>query len=246
MRDLPPRTILYLRSTAFLIFWIVTTVLYATLSVFTFFLPFAARYRIITSWSDLNIWWLERTCKLTYRVDGLSNIPNQPSIVMSNHQSSWETMALKRFFPPMAWVVKRELLWVPFFGWGMALTEPSALDRGAGRAAVEQLLRRARERLQAGRWIIVFPEGTRVPPGHKKPFKMGGAVVASHYQVPVVPVAHNAGYFWPRRTFLKLPGTITLSIGPPINTAGKAPERVIEEARTWIQEKVQEISPDMA
>ena len=241
-RSLPPTAVLFVRSLAFSIVFIFSTVVYAFFGFVTYLLPFQRRYRLLTTWADMNLWWLKMVCKLDYRVEGLENIPSQPSIVISNHQSTWETMALKKFFPPMAWVVKRELTWIPFFGWALAMLEPIAIDRSSGRKAVEQVLQKGRRCLQTGRWVIVFPEGTRVAPGQKRKYKMGGAIVASDTQVPVVPVAHNAGFFWPRRKFIKLPGVITVSIGPRIDSRGKTPVQINAEAKAWIEAKLEKHS----
>jgi len=214
---------------------------YIVPSVLTLIVPYSVRYRMLTSWADLNLWCLERVCGLSYRVDGLHNIPDQPSVVMSNHQSTWETLVLKRFFPPLSWVVKRELMWIPFFGWSLAMLQPIAIDRGAGRRAVDQLIQQGQDRLKSGLWVVVFPQGTRVAPDKKRRFRLGGAALACQTQVPVIPVAHNSGYFWPRRQFLKYPGTITISFGPPVSTAGKSPEVVMAEVKTWIETRLEAI-----
>ena len=232
---------LYLRSSAFFVVFVLSTIIYALLSILTFPLRYKHRYALLTTWADLNLWWLKLTCKLDYRVEGLENIPDRPSVIMSNHQSTWETLALKKFFPPMAWVVKRELMLVPFFGWGLAMAEPIALNRSSGQKAVDQLLRQARQRMKKGRWVIIFPEGTRVAPGQKKRYKLGGAIVSSRMQAPVVPVAHNAGLFWRRRQFIKYPGTITVSIGPPVYPNDKSPAQINDEVRAWIETKLEQI-----
>jgi len=238
---LPTKILLILRSSIFFLVFIISILFYALLSLFAYPLPFNKRYWFLTSWADLNIWWLKLVCKLDYRVEGLENIPKQASIVISNHQSTWETLAFKKFFPPVAWVVKRELLWIPFFGWGLSMAEPIAINRRSGQKAIEQILNQGSKRLEAGRWIIVFPEGTRVAPGKKRRYKLGGAVIASRTQVPVVPVAHNAGLFWPRRKFIKYPGTITVCIGPAIDSRGKKPDAINAEAKTWIEAKLEQI-----
>lgn len=239
---LTTKILLTLRSSAFALVFIFSTIIYASLSLFLYPLSFNTRYKFLTSWADLNIWWLKRTCKLDYRVEGLENVPKQASIVMSNHQSTWETLALKKFFPPTAWVAKRELLWIPFFGWGLSMTEPIAINRRSGQKAIEQLLSQGQRRLASGRWIIVFPEGTRVAPGKKRRYRLGGALIASRTQAQVVPVAHNAGLFWPRRQFVKYPGTITVCIGPPIDSRGKKPETINTEVKAWIDTKLKQIS----
>jgi 1-acyl-sn-glycerol-3-phosphate acyltransferase len=241
-QSLPHKIILYLRAGIFEVVFVISAIIFSTLGLLTYPLPFRRRYQFLTAWADLNIWCLKIVCKLNYRVEGLENVPTQPSIVMSNHQSAWETLALKKFFPPMAWVVKRELTWIPFFGWGLALVEPIAIDRGSGQKAVEQLLEKGQRRLESGRWIIVFPEGTRVAPGNKRRYRLGGAIVASQAQVPIVPVAHNSGLFWSRRQFLKFPGTITVSIGRPIDSRGKSPARLNAEVQAWIEAKQNQIN----
>ena len=153
---------------------------------------------------------------------------------MANHQSTWETMALGLIFPPLTWVIKRELFLVPIFGWGLALTHPIALNRGAGRKAVEQLVQQGKEKLRQGRWVLIFPEGTRTPPGTKRNFKIGGAILASESNVPVVPVAHNSGNYWARKQFTKKPGTIQMIIGRKIESQGKTAEQINQEVFDWI------------
>jgi 1-acyl-sn-glycerol-3-phosphate acyltransferase len=227
-----------LRSLAFEIGFIVSTVLWAPLSLLTFPLPFRFRYRFVTLWSRFNVWWLTKTCGIDYRVSGRENIPAGPAVVMAKHQSTWETLALQVIFPPQVWVLKRELLRVPFFGWGLAVLEPIAIDRSAGRRAVQQLVERGKARLAAGRWVVVFPEGTRVPPGSRGRYGIGGAVLATASASPVVPVAHNAGEFWGRKAFIKRPGTIDVVIGPMIGTQGRSAAAVRAEAEAWIEGQV--------
>ena len=229
------QSVLWLRSSLFAFGFVISTIVWALASLLTAPLPFRPRYAFVTAWNDINLWWLKLSSGIDCRIEGLDRLPPGPCIVMSNHQSAWETLALKKFFPPMAWVLKRELLWIPFFGWGLALTEPIALNRGSGRQAVEELVRGARKRLSQGRWIIVFPEGTRVPPGESRRFKLGGAIVAAQTGVPVVPVGHNSGTVWPRRSFLKRPGTIVVRIGHPIETRGRTPESINVEVKEAIE-----------
>jgi 1-acyl-sn-glycerol-3-phosphate acyltransferase len=151
-------------------------------------------------------------------------------------------MILQVILPPVRWVLKRELLRVPFFGWGLAMMKPIAIDRAAGRKAVAQLIEQGRPMLDDGYWVIVFPEGTRTHPGEKKRYKQGGSILAVETGHPVVPIAHNAGEFWPRHSFLKWPGTISLRIGAAIDTRGKSPEQVTELAHDWIEGQMEEIS----
>jgi 1-acyl-sn-glycerol-3-phosphate acyltransferase len=233
---------LFLRSMFFALGMWSSTLIFAPLAMLTFPFPFATRYAFITRWARFNLWWLRLSCGLRYQVYGEDNIPPGNAIVFCKHQSAWETLALQNIFPPQVWLLKRELLWVPFFGWGLAMLEPIAIDRRARRKAVEQLVRQGTERLANGRWVIIFPEGTRVAPGHTGRYGIGGAVLAASSGYPVVPVAHNAGEFWPRRGFLKRPGTITVVVGPPIDSRGKDAEAIKEEARAWIENKCLEIS----
>jgi len=205
-------------------------------------LPMPVHYRWATLWNRFNIFWLELICGVTCRVEGMENIPDQPCIAFAKHQSTWETIKLPILLPPQVWVAKRELLKIPFFGWALASLEPIAIDRSAGRKAIVQMIRQGRERLDGGRWIVVFPEGTRVEPGKKVKYKMGGAILAEKMGVPLVPVAHNAGEFWPRHSFIKWPGVITVSIGPPISTEGKKAAEINAEAEAWIENKMDEIT----
>ncbi|MCC6302854.1 MAG: 1-acyl-sn-glycerol-3-phosphate acyltransferase [Gammaproteobacteria bacterium] len=220
-----------------------STLVFAPLAVLTFPFPFTVRYAFITRWARFNLWWLRLTCRLDYQVRGRENIPVGNAIVFCKHQSAWETLALQKIFPPQVWLLKRELLWVPFFGWGLAMLEPIAIDRRAGRKAVEQLVTQGGERLANGRWVVIFPEGTRVPPGQTGRYGIGGAVLAAKSGYPVVPVAHNAGEFWPRRGFIKRPGTITVVVGPAIESQGKTAEMIKEEAREWIERNTRGLGP---
>jgi len=155
-------------------------------------------------------------------------------VIFARHSSTWETMALQRRFPPYCWIIKRELLWIPFFGWGLAILRPIAIDRSSGRRAVEQIARQGADRLREGLWVMCFPETTRMAPGQRRRFGMGGAVLASRTGAPVVPVAHDAGCYWRRRGFLKYPGTIRVEVGPVIETAGRTPDEINRIAKEWI------------
>lgn len=191
---------------------------------------------MLVRWSYFNLWWLKLTCNVDYRVQGREHIPvGSAAMIMSNHQSTWETMALAVVFPPLTWVLKRELFRIPIFGWGLKMIKPIGIDRSAGRNAVEQMKEQGKDRLDQGIWIVVFPEGTRVKPGVKVRYKIGGAVLAAHSGYPVVPVAHNAGASWPRHSYIKKPGVITMSIGEPIQTEGRAPEAVLKDVENWIE-----------
>ncbi len=205
-------------------------------------LPFPLRYRFTRQWARFGLWWLKTTCRLHYRVEGREHIPDRPTIVMSKHQSAWETLALQMLFAPQVWVLKRELLWVPFFGWGLAALRPIAIDRKSGRRAIEQVVELGRQRLDDGCWVVIFPEGTRVPAGRKRRYRMGGAALAAQTGYPVLPVAHNAGEFWPRRGFIKRPGTIQLVIGPPIEARGRGATDINADVEAWIEGTMARIS----
>jgi 1-acyl-sn-glycerol-3-phosphate acyltransferase len=236
------RAVLVLRALAFWFGMLLSTAVIAPLSLLTFPLPFVMRYRFIGLWTRFNLWWLERSCGLRYDVAGTENIPAGNAIVMAKHQSAWETLALQRIFGPQVWVLKRELLWLPLFGWGLALLEPIAIDRKAGRKAVRQVVEQGTQRLRAGRWVVIFPEGTRVAPGERKRYGIGGALLAEQSGYPVVPVAHNAGEFWRRRSFIKYPGVIRVIIGAPIPAAGRPAAQIIADVETWIESTMQTIS----
>ncbi len=232
----------YLRSILFFLGMTLSAPIVTLAGLLVSPLPFSIRYGVISQWARFVIWWLRVTCGLNYRVTGLENIEGiESAIIFSKHQSAWETMALQLIFPPQAWVLKRSLLWVPFFGWGLALLKPIAIDRAAGRKALQQVVSQGVERLKAGIWVVIFPEGTRLAPGIEKRFAAGGAMLASKSGYPVVPVAHNAGSFWPRRGLLKKPGTIELHIGSPIETSGLKPGEINQRAESWINGKMAEI-----
>lgn len=233
---------LFLRSLLFSLGMGISVLVFAPLSVMTFPFPFTMRYRFITQWARFNLWWLEKTCGLSYQVYGRENIPAGNAVILCKHQSAWETLALQRIFPPQIWLLKRELLWVPLFGWGLAMLEPIAIDRKSGKKAMRQLLEQGTERLHSGRWVVIFPEGTRTPPGKKGRYAPGGALLAESAGYPVVPVAHNAGEFWPRRGFIKHPGIIQVVIGPAIDSKGKSAMEINATAEEWIESKMREIS----
>lgn len=226
-----------LRSALFAAALVLVTPVYALVALATFPLPRMARYRVISGWSRLVIQLARVLLGIEWRVEGRENLPGRPAVILSKHQSAWETMAFQVIFPPQVHVLKRELLWIPFFGWGLALMSPIAIDRSRGVAALRAMARRGRERLEQGFWVIVFPEGTRVAPGERREYQLGGAWLAAAAAAPVVPVAHNAGLFWPRNAFLKRPGTVTVRIGPAIETAQRDPKTINSMAEKWIEEQ---------
>ena len=227
----------FARSGLFAVTLLVITPPYALLALATFPLPRMLRYRIISGWSRLVVALARRILGIGWRIEGGENLPTQPAVILAKHQSAWETMAFQLIFPPQVHVLKRELLWIPFFGWGLALMSPIAIDRGRGFAALRSIARRGRERLGQGFWVVVFPEGTRVAPGERRAYQLGGAWLAAASGAPVVPVAHNAGLLWPRNAFVKHAGTVTVRIGPVIESANRDPKAINDQAEAWIEEQ---------
>lgn len=232
-----------LRSSLFALALLVVTPPYALLALATFPLPRLLRYRIISGWSRLVIRLSRAVLGIDWRIEGAEHLPRAPAIILSKHQSAWETMAFQLIFPPQVHVLKRELLWIPFFGWGLALMSPIAIDRRRGVAALRAIARRGRERLAQGFCVVVFPEGTRVAPGERRPYQLGGAWLAADSGAPVVPVAHNAGLVWPRNAFLKRPGTVTVRIGPTIDPAQRDAQTINRLAEEWIEEQQKDLCP---
>ncbi|MEX1073572.1 MAG: lysophospholipid acyltransferase family protein [Burkholderiales bacterium] len=224
-----------LRSALFALALVAVTPPYALIALATFPLPRLVRYRIISGWSRLVVRLARALCGIRWSVEGREHLPAKPAVILAKHQSAWETLAFQEIFPPQVLVLKKELLWIPFFGWGLALMSPIAIDRANGRAALRDIARRGRERLAQGFWVVIFPEGTRVRVGEKRAYQQGGAWLAAQCGVPVVPVAHNAGRLWPRNAFLKRPGNVTVRIGPPIPTAGRDAKQVSADAEALIE-----------
>ncbi|MBV8049187.1 MAG: 1-acyl-sn-glycerol-3-phosphate acyltransferase [Paludibacterium sp.] len=228
-----------------LLYWVVlcisTTIFFLCLLLLAP-LPRRRRHFLGVAWTKVLMWMLEHVIGLKYRVLGSEHIPKTPSIICSKHQSGWETLSLQTIFPYQIYVAKRELLWIPIFGWGLALMNAIMINRSNRSRANLQIIEQGRERLKHGFWITVFPEGTRVKPGVRGKYKLGAARMAIDLQIPLVPVAHNAGEFWPRNSFLKYPGLITVVIGPAIwPEAGKSADDLMTEAADWIEARQQEI-----
>jgi len=224
-----------LRSLLFTTCMMASACLFGGVMTLGFWLPYAAQFAIARTWARLLFWMLEHICGLKFTVEGRERIPAGNHIVMSNHASAWETVAPFVIFPPQVWVLKRELLWIPFVGWGMKLLRPIAINRGQGYRAVNQVVEQGKARLAAGLWIVIFPEGTRVIAGETRKFGVSGALLATTTGKCVVPLSHNAGTFWPRRGILKKAGTIRVIIGEPIESTGKDPRQLNEEVRQSIE-----------
>lgn len=229
---------LLIRSLIFMGLHIVSIVIFSLLGVLLWPLPFKWRYKVISRWAVINLWMLEKICGVHYEIEGRENISDEPAIILCKHQSSWETLALQAIFPPQVWVLKRELLWIPFFGWGLAALKPIAIDRGAGIKALHQIIEQGKERLLAGAWIVIFPEGTRIPSGKMGRFGIGGARLAVETGYPIVPVAHNAGKAWPKHSFIKTPSVIKLVIGTKITTQDKTAADVNKQVYQWMESQM--------
>ena len=226
----------WLASLVFTIFLFAWTGCYAVMFVIVGpFMPFSMRFRMARGWGGMLLGVLRIVCRLDYRIEGAENIPAGNHIALIKHSSAWETFAQVVLVPPHVWVLKRELTWVPFLGWALRLMRCIAIDRSAGKSAVQSVIDQGRQRLAEGEWIVIFPEGTRMPPGETRRYGVSGALLAAQNDRLIIPVAHDAGYFWPRRGLYKKPGRIRVVIGPPIATAGREPREVNEEAQAWIE-----------
>ena len=235
---------LLLRSLVFQFYFFASVGIAAMTIFFLWPFPFAYRSAVARNWGNSMLWVGRVVCGLDYVIEGRENIPAQPSVIMIKHTTVFETYTQLAIFPPQTWVVKRELQWIPLFGWGLAAMRPIAINRSAGHTAVMQVIGQGRERLAQGIWITVFPEGTRMPPGQTKKYGVSGAALARDVQCPIVPVAHNAGDFWPRRGLKKRPGLIRFCIGPPIDPADRPPRETNLMVQDWIESRMREISAD--
>jgi len=231
----------FLRSCLFSLFQILITPVFAVISLLTFPLSRLARYRVITTWSRLITGAAANLCGVRYRVIGAENIPREPCVILSKHQSAWETLAWQTIFPPQVWVMKRELLWIPFFGWGLAMLSPIAINRGSGAKALRQMAEQGRERLNAGFYIVIFPEGTRVAPGTRGTYHPGGTWLTVKTGALALPVAHNAGECWRKNAFIKRPGLITVSIGKPISPQGLTAAELNRRVEDWIEAEMSKL-----
>jgi 1-acyl-sn-glycerol-3-phosphate acyltransferase len=223
------------RSLMFYLALLPATIIFCLISVVILPLNRRLRYRIVIQWSAFGLWWLRVTCGLSARIRGTENIPTEPCVIFCKHQSAWETLALQFIFPAHVQVVKRELLFVPFFGWGLASLNPIAIDRSAGAKALRQVLRIGKERIDDGWSVLLFPEGTRTAPGEAREFSPSAAALAIRSQCALVPVAHNAGVFWSRNALQKHPGEIQLVVGPALRAEGKSAAELTVEAQAWVE-----------
>ena len=224
-------------------FWFAWTFLYAIPFVIVcFFLPFPRRFVLTRAYATVVLWVLRWSCGLTYRIEG-APLPEGSHVALWKHSSSWETMAMMVVFPRQVWVLKRELLWIPVVGLGVKQMHAIAIDRGAGHSAVAQVIEQGKARLEEGDWVMIFPEGTRMPAGVTRRYGVSGTLLAAETGRLVVPVAHNAGYYWPRRGLRKRPGVVRVVIGPPVSASGREVREVNEEIQAWVEATVKHLAP---
>ena len=235
--------IAFIRSVLYLLLAILITAPFGLLVTLAIVLPMKVRFAIIALWRAIFLGMCKYILGLHYQVIGRENIPATPSVVLSKHQSAWETVSLQTLFPPLVFVLKKSLLMIPFLGWAFASVKMISIDRSAGRDALRQVLTQGCDRLKAGYWVAIFPEGTRIAPGESRRFKTGGAHLAIKAGAMAVPVAHNAGEFWPKNAFIKKPGLITVSIGPAIDPKGKSAEEITTLAEQWSENEMRRLSP---
>jgi 1-acyl-sn-glycerol-3-phosphate acyltransferase len=235
----------FIRSLLLMVYFIVYTVPYAIACFIAFpFLRADKRYWMAAGWCKSSIVVLRYLNGIRYTIEGYENLPDGPAVLLSKHQSAWETLAFPALMPrPLCYVFKRELLFVPFFGWALGMLKMVHIDRKQGKDAFVSVTRQGRARMDEGAWVIMFPEGTRTPTGKQGKYKTGGARFAIATGAPVVPIAHNAGRLWPRNSFLKYAGIVTVSIGKPIETTGLTPDEVNTRVETWIEAEMRRIDP---
>ena len=225
----------WIGSIVFTLLFSISAIIWSVVVTASLPLPRGIAYRLVLMWIDAMFYLLKLLCRLDYVVTGQEHIPEQNTVVLLKHSSAWETLVELKIFPNQTWVIKRELMWAPFIGWALLALNPIAINRRAGGSAVDQVITTGTKRLQAGLWVMIFPEGTRVRPGETRRYGVSGALLAQANDRPVLPVAHNAGHYWPRRGWLKRPGTIRVVIGPPIATSGRSARDINLEAQNWIE-----------
>jgi len=230
------RATLFYVGFLFLVFWFSTTGV-----LFFYFLPYRIRSRYIIGWNRCTIAWATWTCGLKVKVIGKENLPNTPYVALAKHQSQWETYFLQAYLNPVSVILKKELLDMPFFGWGLRLSDPIPIDRSNPKKALKKVNTEGTERLSRGISVLIFPEGTRVDAGKVGRYARSGASIAMEANVPVIPIAHNAGEYWPSNGFIKYPGTITVVIGKPLSTEGLNSKQVTENVKNWIEDEVSKL-----
>ena len=237
---------LFLRSFVFTTIMALAAIIWSFVCMIAAPLPYNQRYYVTSRWNIFVVWLAKVICGIRYQIKGAHNFPNAPVILLSKHQSAWETIFLLCKMPrPLVYVLKKELLYVPFFGWGLGLLRMIPIDRSKGKDAFNNIVTQGKRRLADGQWIIMFPEGTRIPVGEKGRYKTGGTRLAVETGAVVVPIAHNSGECWPKNSFIKKPGLVTVSIGPPISPEGQTPDTMMRLVEDWIESEMRVISPQV-
>lgn len=232
-----------LRSVLFTALFFLITAIYAVILMCIGWMPIRKRQALAKTWGQMSLWFLAKLCGLDHQVTGAENLPAGAHIAMCKHSSAWETIAQVVFLPPQAWVLKQEIMWIPIVGWAINLLRPIAINRSASLSAVNKIVTQGKERLASGAWVVIFPEGTRVSAGETRKYGLSGALLASRAGCKVIPVAHNAGFFWPRRGWLKKPGTIQVMIGPAIDAKDCDPREINIQVQTWIEATLATLAP---
>ena len=228
---------LFLRSLLYFIGSIISLIVITLCGLFLVILPYSYRQRFLSNWAIFCIWWLKISLNITTDVKGSENINSSPSVIISNHQSTWETLAFQTIFPAHTWVLKQELLWLPVFGWSLALLKPIVINRGDKLNAIKKVIKQGSERLSQGISVVVFPEGTRQTYKHLGDYQNGAAAIAKKSGHDIIPVYHNAGKFWPKGSFIKKPGVITVIIGKPISSSFLTSSELTKKVRNWTLEQ---------
>ncbi|MBB3120495.1 lysophospholipid acyltransferase family protein [Pseudoduganella violacea] len=238
------KAVLFLRSLLFMVLMGIATVIWSAVCMLVAPLPYNKRYYVTSRWNVFVVWCAKTICGIEYEFKGYENFPDSPAIILSKHQSAWETIFLLANLPrPLVFVFKKEILYIPFFGWGIALLRMIPIDRKQGKNAFKSVVAHGKRRLKDGQWIIMFPEGTRIPVGKAGKYKSGGTRLAIETGAPVVPIALNSGECWPKNSFIKYPGKITVSVGKPIASEGHTPDSLMEQVEQWIESEMRVISP---
>ncbi|KAA0446145.1 MAG: 1-acyl-sn-glycerol-3-phosphate acyltransferase [Candidatus Thioglobus sp.] len=232
---------LFLKSLLYFLGASLALIILVTIALLLFFLPLKMRYKILVNWAKFCIFWLRITLNIKLKVIGIENIPKTSCVIICNHQSTWEVIGLQTIFPQQTWVLKRELLLIPVFGWGLAMLKPIVINRGKKLEALKKILKQGTARIADGIFVVIFPEGTRQPYGQLGDYQKGGVSIAKKAGVCISPVYHNAGRVWPKGNFTKYPGTVTVIIGAPISSAEKSANELIKEVKDWTEKAAKSI-----
>jgi len=228
---------LFLRSLLYFVGSIISIIVITVCGLFLVISPYPYRQKFLSQWAIFCIWWLKVTLNITINIKGKENINNSPCVIISNHQSTWESLAFQTIFPAHTWVIKQELLWLPIFGWSLALLKPIVINRGEKLNAIKKIIKQGADRLSDGISVVVFPEGTRQPYNQLGEYQNGGAAIAKKSGYDIIPVYHNAGKIWPKGSFIKKPGVITIVIGEAVSSSSMTSSGITEKIRNWTLEQ---------